>query len=55
MIDAATLKKIFTEKLNATGSLDQAFLKAVWVAYMQGIKDATHKSLPEDCNQANRQ
>lgn len=40
MIDAAELKRVFAEKLAETGSQDAAFLKAVWVAYQQGLEDA---------------
>lgn len=47
MIDAVTLKQVFQEKLTQTGSLDQAFLKAVWVAYCQGLTDAAFPQKPE--------
>lgn len=40
MIDKAELLKIFNDKLASSGSLDDAFLKAVWVAYKQSIADA---------------
>jgi len=40
MINAQELKEIFNAKLKETGSLDSAFLKAVWTAYQQGITDA---------------
>lgn len=40
MIDTAYLKQIFNEKLAQTGSFDDAFTKAVWVAFQEGIKDA---------------
>ena len=39
MIDVATLRTIFNEKLAATDSLDAAFTKAVWVAYQAGLTD----------------
>lgn len=41
MLDTNTLKPIFAAKLAATGSLDEAFLKCVWLAYKAGIRDAT--------------
>lgn len=40
MLDKAELLRIFKDKLASSGSLDDAFLKAVWVAYKQGIADA---------------
>jgi len=40
MINAQELKEIFNAKLKEKGSLDAAFLKAIWVAYQQGITDA---------------
>ena len=33
------LLKIFSEKLDRTGSFDAAFTKAVWIAYKQGIEE----------------
>ena len=33
------LLKIFSEKLDRTGSFDDAFTKAMWMAYKQGIED----------------
>lgn len=41
MINVTDLSKLYAEKLLATGDHQEAFLKAVWVAYKQGIKDAT--------------
>lgn len=35
MIDIAELRQVFAEKLAATGSLDAAFTKAVWVTYQR--------------------
>lgn len=35
MIDIAELRKVFADKLAATGSLDAAFTKAVWVTYQR--------------------
>ena len=40
MIDVQQLREVFQEKLAKTGDLDDAFIKAVWVAYQQGLKDA---------------
>ena len=39
MVDVAYLSKLYAEKLLSTGSHQDAFLKAVWVAYKEGIKD----------------
>lgn len=39
MIDVQKLREVFAEKLNKTGNLDDAFIKAVWVAYQQGVDD----------------
>jgi len=39
MLDVNELKQIFNDKLSKTGSLDEAFLKAVWTAYKQGLAD----------------
>lgn len=39
MINTDQLKQLFQEKLAATGSLDAAFTKAVWVAYTSGFDD----------------
>jgi hypothetical protein len=40
MIDVQQLRKVFQDKLAKTGDLDDAFIKAVWVAYQQGLADA---------------
>jgi hypothetical protein len=40
MINVSELRKVFKDKLNATDNMDAAFVKAVWVAYLQGLKDA---------------
>lgn len=42
MIDVAYLSKLYAEKLLEKHDHQAAFLKAVWVAYKQGIKDATN-------------
>jgi len=39
MINVEELKAIFNAKLAKTGSLDEAFLKAVWTAYKKGLED----------------
>jgi hypothetical protein len=39
MIQTEQLKQIFQDKLAATGSMDAAFTKAVWVAYKAGLDD----------------
>lgn len=39
MINTDQLKQLFQEKLAATGSMDAAFTKAVWVAYTAGFDD----------------
>lgn len=46
MIDVQYLREIFCEKLKATGDMDRAFVKAVWVAYQQGLADATKACHP---------
>lgn len=43
MINIEELKKVFNEKLAATGSLDAAFTKAVWVAYLKGLEEVKGK------------
>jgi hypothetical protein len=40
MIDVQQLREVFQDKLAKTGNLDDAFIKAVWVAYQQGLADA---------------
>jgi hypothetical protein len=40
MIDVQQLREVFQDKLVKTGNLDDAFIKAVWVAYQQGLADA---------------
>jgi hypothetical protein len=40
MIDVQQLREVFQDKLAKTGNLDDAFIKAVWVAYQQGLEDA---------------
>ena len=47
MLDIDILRKVFAEKLLKTGDLDKAFIKAVWVAYKQGIKDAEEKKVSQ--------
>ena len=39
MLTLNRLKTIFAEKLQSTGSLDEALLKVAWVSYKEGIKD----------------
>ena len=39
MIDVDFLRKVFAEKLEKELDLDAAFVKAVWVAYKQGVED----------------
>jgi hypothetical protein len=39
MIDVNKLKIEFAEKLLKSGSMDEALLKVVWVAYKQGFYD----------------
>ena len=39
MLAVDELKRDFWEKLSLTGSLDDAFTKAVWNAYKKGIDD----------------
>jgi hypothetical protein len=44
MIGIEELKEIYIEKLIKTGSMDAAFTKVVWIAYLKGIEEA-HKEL----------
>lgn len=39
MTTSDELLSVFRDKLQQTGSLDAAFLKAVWMAYKKGIED----------------
>jgi hypothetical protein len=39
MIDVAELRKAYGEKLERTGSFDEAFTKAVWTAYKAGLSE----------------
>lgn len=32
-------KEVFVEKLKSTGSFEEAFAKAIWIAYNQGLLD----------------
>ena len=41
MINIDQLRAAFAEKLTRTGSMDAAFVKAVWLAYKAGLADAT--------------
>ena len=43
MLDVNELKKIFSVKLMNTASIDEAFTKAVWVAYKKGVEDGESK------------
>ena len=43
MITTDELLRIYAEKLLKTGSSDDAFKKAVWVAYKEGCKDERKK------------
>jgi len=40
VINVTQLKQIFNDKLAKTGSLDEAFTKAMWECYKQGLADA---------------
>jgi hypothetical protein len=40
MLDVMQLKQVFNDKLAKTGSMDDAFTKACWIAYQAGLKDA---------------
>lgn len=41
MINIEQLRAAFAEKLTRTGSIDAAFVNAVWLAYKAGLADAT--------------
>jgi hypothetical protein len=40
MLDIAYLKQLFNAKLAETGSFDDAFVKAVWIAFKLGYECA---------------
>lgn len=44
MISVEDLSKLYAEKLVRTNSHDDAFKKAVWVAYKQGIEDGKQQA-----------
>ena len=48
MMDNREMVQIFADKLSKTGSMDEALVKAVWMAYNKGLSDA-HNSpiMPE--------
>lgn len=37
MVTTDKFKKVFADKLQATGDMDKAFKKAVWIAFNEGI------------------
>jgi hypothetical protein len=37
MVTADKFKKVFAAKLLATGDMDEAFQKAIWIAFNEGI------------------
>lgn len=46
MIDIQQLTSEFHDKLKVTGSFDDAFKKAVWIAYKAGYKDGESAMTP---------
>ncbi|MDP3308290.1 hypothetical protein [Methylotenera sp.] len=48
MLDAATLKPVFAEKLLTTGSMDAALLKVIWLAYSAGLVDGAAPPITYD-------
>ena len=44
MITVGELRKVFSEKLERTGSFDAAFTKAVWVAFQDGMKEGLQEA-----------
>lgn len=48
MLTDQILLDIFRDKLLKTGSLDAAFLKAVWVAYNRGLADGRAERESDD-------
>ena len=48
MINIQELKDIFAEKLIKSKSVDEAFTKACWVAYKQGLVDNEVKVIYTD-------
>lgn len=47
MVGIEHLKKVYAEKLLKTGSHDEAFTKACWVAYLRGLDDAKEIGINE--------
>lgn len=48
MTDAKQLLKIFRDKLEQTGSLDAAFLKAVWIAFNKGLEAGRQEAMSKE-------
>jgi hypothetical protein len=51
MIGVEELKQIYIDKLIKTGSFDAAFTKVVWIAYLEGIKEANEELHKHEDNQ----
>lgn len=45
MVDVKEMSQLYAAKLLETGDHQAAFLKAVWVAYQRGLKDATENNV----------
>lgn len=43
MVDVKELKTVFNDKLARTGSFDEAFTKAVWIAFNKGIEEERNR------------
>ena len=46
MITTQQMLKIFSLKLDASGSFDDAFTKAIWVAYLHGLSEGAASTNP---------
>lgn len=49
MINIEQLRAAYAEKLTRTGSMDAAFVKAVWLAYKAGLADAPQVTDKKPC------
>jgi hypothetical protein len=50
MIDTRYLIEVYNDKLTKTGNLQDAFVKAVWVAYQAGLRDGINSKKVENAN-----
>lgn len=48
MITTSQIYQVFNSKLAKTNSFDEAFNKAIWVAYTEGVLDGLTTTNPEN-------